>query len=359
VRDEGDHSDDHNDEEYPSPLHKLHVRSILTDEQAQTILNRATQYAKETGRWNFPDALRHSSYPTCDFPVLENDECPTIQSYLEEIDFDKKMFGLMSELYGIDVDDLSYLDLFIAHYQAKDTSHEVEKQENNKESSTGGDDDDDDDDDNSTNIIDRLELHRDGSLLSFSLLLNDPDQFEGGGTYYDALRIDADTNSIIYDDDISSVLFDGGVIRPKRAGDAVLHCGKILHGADTVTSGNRTVLVGFVDVNERCIRPGALAAACKQFGRMDVAKYRGDVQDRHHNRGWILTKNNKWLRGSPSTIKNMYVPALSGIVRRSDPDFHRIQRLTAEDQLLRTILLPKEERKDIEPWYGEDVSIVD
>eukprot|EP00568_Trieres_chinensis_P012113 CAMPEP_0183301906 /NCGR_PEP_ID=MMETSP0160_2-20130417/7884_1 /TAXON_ID=2839 ORGANISM="Odontella Sinensis, Strain Grunow 1884" /NCGR_SAMPLE_ID=MMETSP0160_2 /ASSEMBLY_ACC=CAM_ASM_000250 /LENGTH=34 /DNA_ID= /DNA_START= /DNA_END= /DNA_ORIENTATION= len=33
------------------------------------------------------------------------------------------------------------------------------------------------------------------------------------------------------------------------AGHVTLHTGKALHGADVVTAGTRTVLVGFVDVH--------------------------------------------------------------------------------------------------------------
>jgi hypothetical protein len=359
------HDDDDNDiHVYPSALHTMHVRSILTDEQAEMVLQLATEYANQTGRWNFPDADRHSSYPTCDFPVLQHDDCPTIQSYLQKIDFDTTIFEILSDLYNIDVEDMSYLDLFVSHYQAKNCNDE-DTASSFSSSTTISTTSATDDNKNNNKIIDRLELHRDGSLLSFSLLLNDPNHFEGGGTYYDALRyVDNDTengstNNIIN----NTVLFPGGAIRPSRAGDAVLHCGKILHGADTVTSGNRTVLVGFVDVHERCIRPGVLGEACKEFGRMDVAKYRGDVQARrlqqHSRVGWVLNSNSKWLPASRSVIKGMYVPALKGVLRRSDPAFHRIQRLKAEDKLLRSILLPRDEREDIVPWYGGDISVVE
>jgi hypothetical protein len=35
--------------------------------------------------------------------------------------------------------------------------------------------------------MDRLAFHRDGSLLSFTVLLSPPNEFEGGGTIFDAL----------------------------------------------------------------------------------------------------------------------------------------------------------------------------
>jgi hypothetical protein len=58
----------------------------------------------------------------------------------------------------------------------------------------------------------------------------------------------------------------------------VYHGGKLLHGVDVVTSGERTVLVGFVHVQRRRRRrrqqPSVLAQACRDWGRMDEAKRR-------------------------------------------------------------------------------------
>jgi len=71
-----------------------------------------------------------------------------------------------------------------------------------------------------------LAPHRDGSLLSFSVALNDPmTAFNGGGTHFVGVN---------------------HVVRPKCVGDLVAHCGKLLHGGALVTAGKRFILVGFV-----------------------------------------------------------------------------------------------------------------
>lgn len=325
-------NDDH--EGYPSVLHQIHVvESLLTPDEAQHACGLSHEYAAQTGRWTAPDDERHVSYPTCDFPV---DDCEALETYLQTtIGFDERLFGHFSSLYGLDVDDLEYLDLFVAHYQAKPTNE-------NDNASSGG------------TIMDRLELHRDGSLLSFSLLLNDPKEFTGGGTFYDALR------DVVPDSDsrAADILHEGGAIRPLKAGDACLHCGKLLHGADVVTSGHRTVLVGFVDVKSRNIRPGVLAQACTDWGRMDVAAFRYQRQSRKNHQGWTL-HNRKFLPQveSPSYIRGV-APAFSSVLRRADPDFQRQKKLEAEDILLRTILLPPEERAKKIDWNSlEDGSI--
>jgi hypothetical protein len=304
------------EEGYPSPLHKIYVETLLSQEEAATCYKLATDHAKSTGRWETPDSERHQSYATCDFPI---DDCETLETYFQDIDFDERLFGRFSELYGIDSDDMEYLDLFCVNYQAKESED--------------------------SQVMDRLEAHRDGSLLSFSLLLNKPEQFEGGGTFYDALR-DVDPANI-------PVLHKGGIIRPKRAGDICLHSGKILHGADVITTGTRTVLVGFIDVAERHQHPGALADACTEFGRMDVAAYRFKRQAEKEHKGWIRD-NDKWASGT-SRITG-YAPAFSSVIRRADPEYQRLQKLKAEDMLLRSVLIPENERET--DFYGGDITIL-
>lgn len=297
----------------PSPLHHIHVRSLFSDDEVGKALNLALEFAEATKRFESPDSDRHVSYATCDFPV---DECPPLESFLESLGFEERLFGQLGDLYSMDADDLSFNDLFVAYYQAKPDGDDTESDNNYI---------------NNDDIMDRLELHRDGSLLSFSLLLNPPDEFEGGGTFYDALR----------DTDPHGILHAGGAIRPSRPGDAVLHCGKILHGADVVKAGRRVVLVGFVDVSDRCVRKGSLGAACKEWGRQDVARYRFQKQEKKQHKGWVLN-NARWLSGASAL--NGFVPASSGVVRRADPEACRLRRLKTEDTLLRNILLLPEER---------------
>lgn len=299
---------------YPSPLHQIHIRSLMSAEEAKTCCKLSNEFASSTGRWNAPDSNRHASYATCDFPV---EDCESLESYLNEIGFHDRLWEQLGDLYTLEKEDLSYLDLFVAHYEVK----------------TDTDD---------TNIMDRLELHRDGTLLSFSLLLNSEDDFTGGGTFYDALR----------DVTPSGILHSGGVIRPKQ-GDAVLHCGKILHGADVVTGGQRTVLVGFVEVAERCTKKGSLAKACTDFGRMDVAAKRLKRQAKKNHQGWKL-QNGKFLTGY-SHVKG-YTPAFESVVRRGNEEYQRQKKLLAEDNLLRSILLPEEERENNPMW--EEITLI-
>jgi hypothetical protein len=313
---------------YPSPLHDIHVTSILSDEEVRTCLELATAYAEATGRWEQPNQERHASYATCDFAM---EECETLDSYLQELNFDDRMWDVMSRKYGVSYEDMSYLDFFCAHYEAQS--------------------------DGNSQTMDRLEAHRDGSLLSFTILLSPPDEFEGGGTFFDALR----------DEEETDVLCTGGVLRPKRAGDVILQSGKLLHGADVVRSGKRTVLVGFLEVGEWRQRPGVLSATCKDWGRMDVAKLRHNRQQKktasEGSKGWFLN-NSKYHddgdreMGQGCSAIRGFCPAFSSVQRRAEENFQRRKRLEAEDILLRTILLPEGADDQMNEVYDGDITIL-
>jgi predicted 2-oxoglutarate/Fe(II)-dependent dioxygenase YbiX len=68
-------------------------------------------------------------------------------------------------------------------------------------------------------------MHNDGNFISFSILLNGANEFEGGGTY-----------------------FDDGLTCHLNQGDMIVHSGLVKHSGLPVTKGVRYLLVGFVDM---------------------------------------------------------------------------------------------------------------
>lgn len=299
---------------YPSSLHFVHVQPILSDDEVATCLELAKEYAASTGAWEQPDQERHETYSTCDFPV---DQCERLSAYLTYIGFDDRIWNNLTNLYGVEYEALSYLDLFCASYQPGNETN--------------------------PDVMDRLEMHRDGSLLSFTITLSAPDEFEGGGTLFDGFR-DVEPSA-------DGILVKGGCVRPLRAGDSVFHCGKMLHGAEVVSSGQRIVMVGFIDVANWYYRPGVLSSSCRQWGRMDVAKLRYERQEektKNGKNGWFL-KNDRWIAGGEynkssgrSKVRG-FCPAFASVERRADPEFQRLRKLEAEDLLLRSILLQEED----------------
>jgi hypothetical protein len=69
-----------------------------------------------------------------------------------------------------------------------------------------------------------LPLHQDESSHSITMALNDDSDYEGGGTYFEAL---------------------GGVVRPP-AGRALLFDGQLVHGGDPITKGTRYIIAAFL-----------------------------------------------------------------------------------------------------------------
>ena len=163
----------------------------------------------------------------------------------------------------------------------------------------------------------------------------------------------------------AAFLHEGGIIRPQRAGDATFHSGKLLHGADAITEGKRTVLVGFVDVADWIQRPGAISEACRDWGRMDVAEFRYKRQLERTKGGakpgWFLN-NSRWIHSDPdegqgrSCVRG-YVPAFDSVQNRGDAEFQRRKKLEAEDVLLRKILLPQGEEQGLE-MMGGDITVL-
>ena len=333
---------------YPSPLHTIHIAPLLTPDQASKCLQLAKQYAEASECWSAKDSDRHSSYSTADFPV---EDCDALQSYLDEIGFESKTFDLIGGLFPVDAKDLWFMDLFCAHYSAKGNGSNTE-------------------DGDGTSVMDRLDPHRDGSIISFTIVLSSPEDYEGGGTEFQAL-CNCDDGGEEYDYDEYSNVLDNGVIKVSTAGEGVIHCGKIFHGAHVVKMGERTTLTGFVNVDDRCVRPGVLGNACKNWGRMDNANKRMERQikmagessasDSNNNNddqvafgGWVTTSPKYMDKsdGSTSTGNSTrtrthlegFIPAFSSVKRRGSEGFQRKKNLEAEDILLRDILLPEDER---------------
>jgi hypothetical protein len=72
-----------------------------------------------------------------------------------------------------------------------------------------------------------LDFHKDGSIISFNILLNDSYSFNGGGTKFK---------------------FDDGVFLYKlEKGDMLLHYGEIEHSGEEIITGVRYLLVGFIN----------------------------------------------------------------------------------------------------------------
>ena len=151
------------------------------------IINECENYALNNGGWM---TKRHNKYPTTDLPV---DKIPSIFGFI--MSTFEYIFNKISKSYCISsTTKYDIKDLFIVKY------------EKDKQNS--------------------LELHHDGSFLSFNLLLSNTNDFEGGGTF-----------------------FSDGIISYLEQGDMLVHSGKVKHAGLPITNGTRYLLVAFIHVD--------------------------------------------------------------------------------------------------------------
>ena len=168
-------------------LQRFHYTKVYTPDICRFIVNESERYAANNGGWT---TKRHHNYPTTDLPVEKIHSIfglvlETMNTVCNKV---KKSYGL-NESITIDVK-----DLFVVKYKDNAQNH--------------------------------LDLHCDGSFLSFNILLSDKNDFEGGGTY-----------------------FDDGLTAHLEQGDILIHSSKIKHAGLPVTKGTRYLLVGFLNIN--------------------------------------------------------------------------------------------------------------
>jgi hypothetical protein len=136
---------------------------------------------------------RHSSYPTVDIPIAAMPD--DLRNHIVLL-INERVISRLCSSTGFSDGQLKLIDLFLVKY-------EVDGEGGQRS----------------------LDLHSDGSLLSFNILINDPSDFTGGGTYFEAIE---------------------KVFTPEK-GHCIAHWGKLMHAGREITSGVRMILVGFVD----------------------------------------------------------------------------------------------------------------
>ena len=167
--------------------------NILNEDMCDFIINESEKYANNNKTNENPTGWttnRHNKYPTTDLPIKD---IPSINNFIKNFVI-INLFNLIEENYKLNKYYLSFNDVFIVRY-------EHDKQN-------------------------FLEKHKDGCLISFNILLNNPNDFEGGGTkfYYDKSEVHVDNTK-------------GGLI---------IHSGRVNHEGIPITKGKRYILVGFI-----------------------------------------------------------------------------------------------------------------
>ena len=195
---------------------------------------------------------RHRHYATEDMPLWR---APRAASWVRAM-VRTRIFPCLAAAFGIDTADLRLQELFVVRYEPSGQAN--------------------------------LRFHRDSTLLSFNVALSEA--YEGGGTCFaeeatlceweprgsdDGCTTPSTPSAAAAADAPSTAPFDSGCLEPIRAvlpgmaatgqrainggdtvrgarGDCLIHCGQVLHGGGTVSSGMRMIVVGFVSEIVHC-----------------------------------------------------------------------------------------------------------
>lgn len=172
----------------------LVIPFVWSQEECCTILSAVLDRTGTgaDGGWTI---TRHSAFPTTDVPV---DSVPLISAFVRSTLVSRLLAAVISPHYGFHPSgrDLAFRDLFFVRYSALESGAQRS-----------------------------LGPHTDGCLISFNVLLNGEDEFEGGGTLF----------------------VDTGETVKLRRGEAVVHDSRCMHAGVEITTGVRYICVGFVD----------------------------------------------------------------------------------------------------------------
>ena len=165
------------------------IRHFIEPVVCRWIVYESEKYADHHGGWT---TRRHANFPTTDLPICR---IQGLNIWLHNLII-LNIFPIIETKFKFNKHYLSISDLFVVKY-------EIGKQEH-------------------------LEFHRDGSIISFNILLNSEKEFNGGGTIIKHLQNKPKTYHI-------------------NQGDLLLHYGIVDHSGGLITNGTRYILVGFIN----------------------------------------------------------------------------------------------------------------
>ena len=167
------------------------VKKVWSISECERVLSGVLAYTKKSG-WTSQRHRGHAS--TRD---VQSREVEAVDMWVRT-SIKERLWPLLARRHDLDLESFAFRDLFFVKYSAE------------KSGQCG------------------VGIHRDGTVLSFNILLNSEDDFEGGGTYMEATD----------------------VVHTISRGDCLVHSGKVRHGGSPISSGNRFILVGFLDAQQ-------------------------------------------------------------------------------------------------------------
>ena len=173
------------------PVNLIHIsaEALVRLDESEAVIAESEQWAHAAGGWT---SKRHFNHPTTDIPLAE---LPATREWFNDWCL-REGYPFLAASFGEALPNpraLRVADAFVVKYNA-----------------SGGQT--------------SLSTHRDGSVLSFNIALNERCEYEGGGTWFAGI-------------DRAFAIEKGHVLA---------HMSGMLHGGHPITSGTRYILVSFV-----------------------------------------------------------------------------------------------------------------
>lgn len=188
--------------------------AVFTKDECTALVEVVEEAVCRRGGW---ETERHGAYPTTDIAV---GALPPAMAKRVVADVNERVITPAALARGFGPGHLACRDLFFVKYEAASGAQAG------------------------------LARHTDGSVLSFNVLLNDPVEFDGGGTYFTHL----------------------GRAESTGQGGCVLHDGKLEHAGVPITRGKRMLMVGFVETTDHELPDLLDASGGQGVQRMGVTK---------------------------------------------------------------------------------------
>jgi hypothetical protein len=174
--------------EVPEALREVFViETILSADECTRAVRQVENFARVHG-WL---GDRHRGYATTD---IRSAMISPVDSWLRPA-IQKRLFPVLAKRFSFEISSFEFRDLFFVKYMAVAGKQSY------------------------------VDVHRDGSILSFNILLNEETEFDGGGTWFEHTQR----------------------THPNKRGNALVHSGKLRHAGTAITRGVRLILVGFID----------------------------------------------------------------------------------------------------------------
>jgi hypothetical protein len=243
----------------------IKFKNIISNTLCDFIINESEKYALKNKNETNKDGwtrTRHKNYPTTDLPIKDIDSLSILINNMIRYD----IFPLIEKYYNVNKYFLDCNDIFIVRYKDNEQT--------------------------------KLERHKDGCAFSFNILLNDENEFEGGGT--------------IINENMQDILVKN------EKGGLILHSGQVFHSGNIITKGIRYILVGFI---------GYLKGYDNLLLEKKIINYNKEVESDCNLNSWKIDLDDNYYDNISNYIDNNIIEKGTFLLDTTKNKFNLIEQI--------------------------------